>query len=108
MIIETWRSRERQLWLLERGASRTPVSDHENTEDKHQPTEAGYFVNKVPNSLACDLAPYEVFNLHGPDKLEWDADAEVWQTFGRVAEDVGLKWGGRWGMRDMGHVYIEL
>ncbi len=55
------------------------------------------------DGLAIDVAPWKVYDLHGPDKLEWDADDPVWQRIGRIGESLGLIWGGRWKKRDMGH-----
>jgi hypothetical protein len=95
MIIETWRTEHRQLWLRKQGASKVDFSDH-------QWTRAGQ-----PAARACDLAPYDVYRLHGPDKLQWDAGDPVWDTFGELAEGVGLLWGGRWAFKDMGHVYVK-
>jgi hypothetical protein len=53
--------------------------------------------------LAIDICPYEVYALHGGDKLEWDADDPIWQRIGEIGEAIGLRWGGRWAQRDMGH-----
>lgn len=52
---------------------------------------------------AIDVAPYEVYQLHGKNKLEWDADDPAWQVIGSLGEHLGLTWGGRWARKDMGH-----
>jgi hypothetical protein len=52
---------------------------------------------------AIDVCPYALYDLTGPDKLQWDATDPIWQKIGRIGESVGLKWGGRWMKRDMGH-----
>ena len=60
-------------------------------------------VAKTAAAGAIDIAPYLVWQLYGPDKLQWDASAQVWQTIGALGEKLGLRWGGRWKQRDMGH-----
>lgn len=58
-------------------------------------------------SDALDVCPYDVFALHGPDKLQWDASDPAWQVIGEVAESLGLEWGGRWRKpHDPGHVQL--
>jgi D-alanyl-D-alanine carboxypeptidase len=58
---------------------------------------------------AMDLAPYEQFNLHGPDKVNWDAFDPAWGIIGEEAERVGLRWGGRWRTPfDPGHGELAL
>lgn len=47
--------------------------------------------------LAYDIAP--VRNGH----IVWDASDEVWQEMGRIGEELGLEWGGRWNTPDMPH-----
>jgi len=37
----------------------------------------------------------------------WNVPEEWWETYGRAAEAHGLKWGGRWKMRDLPHVQYE-
>ena len=48
------------------------------------------------------------FELHGPEKLQWDADDEIWHRIGEIGESLGLRWGGRWKQRDMGHFELKL
>jgi D-alanyl-D-alanine carboxypeptidase-like protein len=70
-------------------------------------------VSWTPNSKhltgdAIDLVPYDVYTLHGPDKLRWDATDRAWQIMGDIGEKLGLRWGGRWQQKDMGHFeYVE-
>lgn len=52
---------------------------------------------------AIDICPFEQYQLHGPDKLRWDANDPVWQRIGPIGEALGLRWGGRWTVKDMGH-----
>jgi len=57
---------------------------------------------------AIDIVPYSVYDLHGPGKLQWDAGDPIWQKLGAIGERLGLRWGGRWKQKDMGHFeYVE-
>ncbi len=46
--------------------------------------------------LAIDVAPIEIYRLHGGNKIQWNADDPVWHDVGEVGESVGMDWGGRW------------
>lgn len=59
--------------------------------------------SKHLDGLAIDLAPYEIYLLHGRDKLQWNAADPVWQKLGEIGEALGLRWGGRWTIPDLGH-----
>lgn len=52
---------------------------------------------------AIDICPYEVYKLDGPDKLQWSSTHAIWQRIGTIGESLGLRWGGRWTVRDMSH-----
>ena len=55
---------------------------------------------------AIDVAPYAIYELHGDDKMQWDAEDPVWQKIGALGEACGLKWGvvDHTGIRkDLGH-----
>lgn len=84
MIIDTLRTAEEQAANIARGVSWTQNSKHLTGD-------------------AIDVCPYSQFNLHGPDKLQWDAADPVWQRIGEIGESLGLRWGGRWKQRDLGH-----
>jgi hypothetical protein len=84
IIIDTLRTPAEHQVNLARGTSWTPHSKH-------------------LDGRAIDVCPYQLFRLHGGDKLEWDANDPVWQTIGEIGERLGLRWGGRWAQRDMGH-----
>lgn len=90
MIIDTLRTPSEQADNLAKGVSWTMNS-------KHLP--------QPPSGLsrAIDLAPYEVYNLAGPDKLKWDSKDPVWLKMGLIGESLGLRWGGRWKTPDSGH-----
>jgi peptidoglycan L-alanyl-D-glutamate endopeptidase CwlK len=51
---------------------------------------------------AIDVCPYDVYQESGPDKLHWQ-DGPVWQRIGLLGEALGLRWGGRWKQKDLGH-----
>ena len=83
-VVDTLRTPAEQAENLRRGVSWTPNSKH-------------LF------GCAIDVCPFEIFNAHGPDKLQWNADDPVWLRIGEIGEKLGLVWGGRWKHRDMGH-----
>lgn len=84
MIVDTLRTPEEHAANLAAGVSWTARSKH-------------------LDGLAIDLAPYETYQLHGPDKLKWDATDPVWARMGAIGERLGLRWGGRWQQKDLGH-----
>lgn len=84
VIIDTLRTPEEHAANLAAGKSWTKHSKH-------------------LDGLAIDVCPYESYQLHGTEKLQWNADNPVWQRIGAIGEALGLRWGGRWAQRDMGH-----
>ena len=84
LIVDTLRTPEEHAANLANGTSWTKHSKH-------------------LDGLAIDICPYESFLLHGPDKLKWDTEDPIWQTIGPIGEKLGLRWGGRWAQKDMGH-----
>lgn len=57
---------------------------------------------------AIDIVPYSQFDLHGPDKLLWDAGDPIWLKLGAIGKALGLRWGGDWTQKDLGHFeYVE-
>ncbi len=52
-------------------------------------------VSKHQSGLAIDVAPYEIYALHGANKLKWDTHDPVWVAIGKIIESIGLRWGGR-------------
>lgn len=59
---------------------------------------------------ATDIVPWEQFQLHGPDKVQYDATDPAFGIIGEVVESVpGLRWGGRWlTPYDPGHFELVL
>lgn len=93
IIVDTLRTPEEQAANIAKGVSWT-------TNSKHLPQA------ETKKSLAIDVAPFDVYQLHGPDKLKWDGSDPVWQRIGIIGEKCGLKWGGRFkppAKPDLGH-----
>jgi len=91
MVLDTLRTMEEQEENIAKGVSWTKNS-------KHLP--------QAPEmrAEAIDVAPYAMYQLSGPDKLQWDANDPVWEKIGKIGESLGLVWGGRWkNHRDNAH-----
>jgi peptidoglycan L-alanyl-D-glutamate endopeptidase CwlK len=84
MVIDTLRTKAEQQLNIAKGVSWTQNSKHLTGD-------------------AIDLAPYYIYNLNGPDKLQWDAKDPIWQKIGQIGKSLGLIWGGDWKVKDMGH-----
>lgn len=85
MIVNTLRTTQEQAAAVARGVSWVQHSKHQD-------------------GLAIDICPYETWQLHGDDKLQWNATDPTWQVLGRIGEALGLRWGGRFKpQRDLGH-----
>lgn len=56
---------------------------------------------------AIDVCPYSVWDAHGPEKLNWDSADPIWTRIGVIGEALGLVWGGRWRVRDLGHFEFD-
>lgn len=85
MIIDTLRTQEEHEANLANGTSNTKHSKHLDGD-------------------AIDVCPYSVYQLAGPDKLQWNASDPAWMHMGLIGEKLGLRWGGRWKKpHDPGH-----
>lgn len=84
MIIDTLRTPEEQTANIARGVSWTTHSKHLTGD-------------------AIDLCPYEIYQADGADKLSWRSDDPRWWKLGTIGESLGLRWGGRWTQKDLGH-----
>jgi peptidoglycan L-alanyl-D-glutamate endopeptidase CwlK len=87
VVIYTQRTPEEQASLIAAGRSWTQQSRH-------------------LVGMAIDVCPYLTYQMRGANKLEWDANDPVWQQIGAIGEKLGLRWGGRWQQKDMGHFEI--
>jgi peptidoglycan L-alanyl-D-glutamate endopeptidase CwlK len=93
LIVNTLRTQAEQDENVKKGVSWTYNS-------KHLPDING-------KSNAIDICPWLVFNLHGPDKLQWDSNDPAFQKIGEIGESIGLTWGGRWKVKDSGHFELR-
>jgi len=111
LIVQTLRTLEEHRVNLANGTSRTARS-------KHLPRKMRGFDSGTADdgkADAIDLCPYLVYTLApGGDKLSWDTATPparaAWSAIGEVAEMLGLRWGGRWDLKDYGHaelVFVE-
>ena len=104
MIVDTLRTYAEQVKNVEKGASVTMLS-------KHLPRRHRMALNigdpDADKADAMDIAPYEMYAMHGPDKLQWNTEDPVWKIIGEIVEAEGLKWGGRWHKPyDPGHMEL--
>ncbi len=86
-LLEGYRSPEQQARLAEQGAH---VTQARAWESKHQ------------FGLAVDLAPIKNGVLAISERDPWAFEA--YRALGEEAQAIGLNWGGRWSMKDYGHV----
>lgn len=86
-LLEGWRSPERQALLATRGV---------------HVTHAGAGQSYHQYGVAADCAFYRNGKLVITEKDPWAMRG--YQLYGEVAERVGMTWGGRWQMMDLGHV----
>lgn len=86
-LLEGYRSPERQAMLAARGPS---------------VTSAGAWQSYHQYGLAADCAFYRDGKLVISERDPWAQRG--YDLFGELAEQQGLTWGGRWKMRDLGHV----
>jgi hypothetical protein len=84
VVVDTLRTPEEHAQNLLNGTSWTTHSKHLDGD-------------------AIDIAPFETYALHGGDKIRWDASDTVWRKIGMLGEALGLRWGGRWTIPDLGH-----
>ena len=95
---------EAQIPVLIIDTLRTPAEHAENLRKGVSWTTR----SKHLDGLAIDLCPYDVYQASGPDKLAWNADHPLWLRVGAIGEALGLRWGGRWTQKDLGHFeYVE-
>ena len=86
VLLEGYRSPERQNQLLALGP---------------RVTKAGAYHSYHQFGLAADAAFLKDGKLVISEKDPWAMRG--YQLYGEVAESLGLRWGGRWAMRDLGH-----
>ncbi len=89
-LIEGYRSPERQARLFEQGSH---VTQARANMSYHQ------------HGLAADLAFFRDGKVVISERDPWAMRG--YQLYGEIAEQAGLTWGGRWKMRDLGHVELR-
>jgi len=90
VLIEGYRSPERQAKLQEQGSHVTQV---------------GANMSYHQYGLAADSAFFRDGKVVISERDPWAMRG--YQLYGEVAEQVGLTWGGRWKMQDYGHVELR-
>ena len=103
MIVQTLRTAAEHQANLASGASAVTLS-------KHLPRSLrGWHTTDLDTEKcdAIDLCPFETWQMHGPDKLNWDDDNPVFSHIGLLGEGLGLRWGGNWTKpHDVGHLEL--
>lgn len=82
-IIDTLRTPEEHAANLAKGVSWTARSKH-------------------LDGLAIDVCPTTLLKEKG-----WAPASPLWTTIGVIGESLGLRWGGRWKVRDLGHFEMK-
>ena len=90
VLIEGYRSPERQAQLFGQGSH---VTQARANMSYHQ------------YGLAADSAFFRDGKLLISERDPWAMRG--YELYGEIAEQVGLSWGGRWKMRDLGHVELR-
>ena len=109
MIAQTSRTMAEHQTNLANGTSGTSLSLHLPRSMRWQDSMMILNPADADKSDAIDLVPYDVFQLHGPDKVKWDGSDPAWGIIGEEAERLGLRWGGRWLKPvDLGHAELLL
>lgn len=102
MIIDTLRTKEEHAQNLANGASTIALSFHLPRHMRLPSmslTHLDYY-----KSDAMDICPFSQYDLHGPDKLQWDTKDPAWAIIIVTCEQSGLESGGRWkNPHDPGH-----
>lgn len=98
LIVDTLRTAAEHAENLKKGSSWITLSQHLDGKTRGFPHHG---------SDAIDLCPYAQYDLHGPDKLQWDAKDPVWQKIGAIGEALHLRWGGRWSPPDLSHFEFQ-
>lgn len=104
MIVDTLRTEAEHAENLKRGTSSAKLSRHLPRRLRRQ---CSFSDPNLEKSDAMDVCPYELYALHGPDKLRWEPTDAAWKVIGEEAEKLGLVWGGHWRVPfDPGHVEL--
>lgn len=110
VVVEVYRSKERQRMLYAQGRTDEQLRARGYTQEEIQRArKAGYTSEKkrVTNVMNAGMhskgrAMDCAFLVDG--KLRYDVRDEWWQAYGKTAKQLGLVWGGDWKMADRPHV----
>ena len=106
MVVQTSRTPAEHAVNLAAGTSGTARSLH---LPRYLRWPVGVPIVEGDKADALDLAPFAVWSLHGPDKLQWNTTDPAWAVIGEECERAGLRWGGRWASPfDPGHGEVIL
>ncbi len=116
LIAQTSRTPAEHAVNLKAGASSTALSLHLPRTLRWRHDLAPLDPADAAKADAIDLVPYDVYQLHGPDKLQYDGTDPAFGVIGEEAERLRspngqplLRWGGRWrDPYDPGHVELLL
>lgn len=89
LITCTWRSNEEQakLYAIGRTVKGRKVTNAKPGESKHNCVDSK---TGKPAAEAFDIAVL----VNG--KLDWNLESDIWQLVGKLGEELGLEWAGRW------------
>ncbi len=107
-ISETRRALSTQMAYYSR--SRMSVSDvkkmykaaglYDISESEAKTPNTWTLESKHLNGKAIDIVPEK------NGKAWWSAPAEVWERMGKIGEECGMNWGGRWKTKDCPHFEV--
>lgn len=88
IITCTWRSDEEQakLYAIGRTVKGRKVTNAKPGQSKHNNVDS----KGKPAAEAFDIAVFVA------GKLNWDIEHPAWQLAGKIGEELGLEWAGRW------------
>lgn len=95
-IVQTSRTQEEHQVNLLNGTSSTAFSLHLPRKMRWRPEILPLADADREKADAMDLAPFEQFQLHGQDKLQWLTSDPAWGILAEEAEKLGLRSGCRW------------
>jgi hypothetical protein len=109
LVVQTSRTMSEHQQNLLNETSGTALSLHLPRRMRWKPDMLTLDPRDAEKSDAMDIAPYAQFQLHGPDKLQWNTRDPAWGVIVEEAERVGLRSGGRWrSPHDPGHAEFVL
>ena len=94
MIVQTSRTPAEHATNLANETSGTTLSLH--LPRKLRESQFGVLIDDLDKADAMDLAPWETYQAHGPDKINWDAHSREFGIIAEECERLGLRSGVRW------------